>query len=34
VRAGRQLIYRLLSWTPWQGVFVRLVERLRHLRRC
>jgi hypothetical protein len=34
VRVGRQLIYRLLSWTPWQGVFVRLVERLRRLRRC
>jgi hypothetical protein len=34
VRLGRQLIYRLLSWTPWQGVFVRLVERLQRLRRC
>ena len=28
VRAGRRLIYRLLSWNPWQGVFLRLVERL------
>jgi hypothetical protein len=28
VRAGKRLIYRLLSWTPWQGVFLRLVERL------
>jgi hypothetical protein len=28
VRGGRRLIYRLLSWTPWQGVFLRLVERL------
>jgi hypothetical protein len=26
-RAGR-VIYRLLSWNPWQGVFLRLVERL------
>ena len=33
VRIGRQLIYRLLSWTPWQGVFLRLVERLRRYRR-
>ena len=28
VRSGRRLIYRLLSWTPWQGAFLRLVERL------
>jgi hypothetical protein len=28
VRGGRRLIYRLLSWTPWQGMFLRLVERL------
>jgi DDE family transposase len=28
VRGGRRLIYRLLSWTPWQGAFLRLVERL------
>jgi hypothetical protein len=28
VRGGRRLIYRLLSWNPWQGVFLRLVERL------
>jgi hypothetical protein len=28
VRGGRRLVYRLLSWTPWQGVFLRLVERL------
>jgi hypothetical protein len=28
VRSGKRLIYRLLSWTPWQGVFLRLVERL------
>ena len=28
VRAGGRLIYRLLSWNPWQGVFLRLVERL------
>jgi hypothetical protein len=27
-RSGRRLIYRLLSWTPWQGMFLRLVERL------
>jgi hypothetical protein len=28
VHGGKRLIYRLLSWTPWQGVFLRLVERL------
>jgi hypothetical protein len=28
VRGGHRLIYRLLSWNPWQGVFLRLVERL------
>ena len=28
VRGGRRLIYRLLSWNPWQVVFLRLVERL------
>ncbi len=28
VRTGRRLIYRLLSWNPWQGAFLRLVERL------
>jgi Transposase DDE domain group 1 len=28
VRSGRRLIYKFLSWNPWQGVFLRLVERL------
>jgi hypothetical protein len=28
VKGGRRLVYRLLSWNPWQGVFLRLVERL------
>jgi hypothetical protein len=28
VRSGGRLIYRLLSWKPWQGAFLRLVERL------
>jgi Transposase DDE domain group 1 len=28
VRGSHRLVYRLLSWTPWQGVFLRLVERL------
>ena len=27
VWTGRRLIYRLLSWNPWQHVFLRLVER-------
>jgi Transposase DDE domain group 1 len=28
VRGGKRWIYRLLSWNPWQGMFLRLVERL------
>jgi hypothetical protein len=28
MRSGRRLVYRLLSWNPWQGAFLRLVERL------
>jgi hypothetical protein len=28
VKGGRRLIYRLLSWNPWQRAFLRLVERL------
>jgi hypothetical protein len=28
VRGGRRLVYRLMSWNPWQGVFLRLAERL------
>jgi Transposase DDE domain group 1 len=34
VRGGRRLIYRFLSWNPWQGVFLRLVERLHGCRLC
>jgi Transposase DDE domain group 1 len=29
VRGGRRLIYRLLSWNEWQGVFLRTVYALR-----
>jgi hypothetical protein len=29
VRGGRRLIYRLLSWNEWQGVFLRVVHSLR-----
>jgi hypothetical protein len=29
VRTGRKLLYRLLSWNPWQNVFFRLVDQLR-----
>jgi hypothetical protein len=28
VHTGRRLIYRLLGWNPWSGVFFRLVDRL------
>jgi hypothetical protein len=29
VKGGRRLIYRLLSWNEWQGVFLRVVSTLR-----
>ena len=34
VRSGRRLIYRFLSWNPWQGVFLRLVDWLHVGRLC
>jgi Transposase DDE domain group 1 len=34
VRTGGRLVYRLLSWNPWQSVFLRLVERLHGRRLC
>jgi hypothetical protein len=34
VRTSRRIIYRLLSWNPWQGVFLRLAERLHSRRLC
>lgn len=29
VRSGRRIIYRLLTWNPWQGAFFRLLDALR-----
>jgi hypothetical protein len=34
VRTSRRVVFRLLSWNPWQGVFLRLVERLHGHRLC
>ena len=34
VRAGRRILYRLLSWNPWQRVFLRGVEALQSPLRC
>jgi hypothetical protein len=34
VRAGRRIIYRLLSWNPWQPAFFRLLEALQSPLRC
>jgi hypothetical protein len=34
VRGARRIVYRLLSWNPWQGAFLRLVERLHGRRLC
>jgi hypothetical protein len=31
LRTGRRLVYRLLSWNPWQAVFLRGVDGLRRL---
>src|SRR3954454_11745681 len=34
VKTAGRTVYRLLSWNPWQGVFLRLVERLHGRRLC
>ena len=34
LRTGRRIVYRLLSWKPWQGVFFRLLDQLRLPLRC
>jgi hypothetical protein len=34
VRTGRRIVYRLLSWNPWQHVFFRLLDQLRLPLRC
>ena len=34
IRAGRQIVYRLLAWNPWQRVFLRGVDALRLPLRC
>ena len=34
VRAGRRIIYRLLSWNSWQHVFFRFLDQLRLPLRC
>jgi hypothetical protein len=34
VRTGRQIVYRLLSWNPWQEVLLRGVDALRCPMRC
>jgi hypothetical protein len=31
---GRRIVYRLLAWNPWQGVFLRAVAALRRPLRC
>jgi hypothetical protein len=30
LKTGRKIVYRLLSWNPWQGVFLRIADALRH----
>ncbi len=34
IRAGRRIVYRLLSWNPWLGALFRLAEALRMPLRC
>ena len=29
VRTSRRIIYRLLSWNPWNGMFLRALDQLR-----
>jgi len=34
IRTGRRIVYRLLSWNPWQHVLFRLLDQLRLPMRC
>ena len=34
IRGGRRIVYRLLSWNPWQQVLFRLLDQLRLPLRC
>jgi hypothetical protein len=34
VRTGRRIVYRLLGWTPWQGVLLRAMDALRRPLQC
>ena len=34
ISTGRRIVFRLLSWNPWQHVFFRLLEQLRTPLRC
>jgi len=34
VTTGRKIVYRLLAWNPWQGVFFRLLDQLNRPLRC
>ena len=34
VKKGRRIVYRLLAWNSWQGVFLRAFDALRHPLRC
>jgi len=34
IRGARRIVYRLLSWNPWQHVFLRAVDALRRPMRC
>jgi hypothetical protein len=34
LRQSRRIVYRFLSWNPWQAAFFRLVRVLNHLLRC
>ena len=34
IRTGRRIIYRMLSWNPWQSAFFRLLDALRLPLRC
>ncbi len=34
IRTGRRLLFRVLSWNPWQPVLLRVTDALRYPLRC
>ena len=34
IRSGRRIVYRFLSWNPWQSAFFRLLDAFNRPLRC